>query len=192
MSKTVIALFENAGHAQRAVAALQASGFINERIQVQSGEEFMQRGNLPPEEHPHQGLYRGIRSFFDEIGLTSPRGPGAGERQPISRDDAVIVLETSDDRADAAAAVLDREGAVNVEERMEQEAAPEVPHYASGLEPKTSGRTPSDAAPAENDAGADAPERVKERVQSRRTRVYGPANEPYGDDWAPKGPRPYK
>lgn len=194
MSKTVIALFENAGRAQRAIEALKASGFVNERIQVQSGEEFVQHGNLPPHQHPHEGLYRGIKSFFEEIGLRSPSKPEEGELHPISRDDAVIVLETSDDRADAAADILDNQGAVNVEERIERKAGPQVPHIAGGLEAKTSGRIPPGMeTPGNRGAEAGEPDEHEAAEGSARTRrgarVYGPANEPYGDDWAPKGPR---
>jgi rhodanese-related sulfurtransferase len=190
MSKTVIALFENAGRAQRAIEALKASGFVNERIQVQSGEEFVQRGNLPPHEQPHQGLYRGIKSFFEEIGLRSPSQPQESELHPISRDDAVIVLETSDERADAAADILDNQGAVNVEERIERKAEPDVPHLAGGLEAKTSGRIPPDMEKQHDRGDIDERSLAEGSTRTRRgARVYGPSNEPYGDDWAPKGPR---
>lgn len=182
MSKTVIALFENAGRAQRAIEALKASGFIKERIQVQSGEEFVQRGNLPPHQHPHEGLYRGIKSFFEEIGLRSPAQPAEGELHPISRDDAVIILETSDERADAAANILDDQGAVNVEERMEKKVRPDAAHIAGGLEAKTSGRIPPGMQKEHDRGDIDERSLVEGSRAQRGARVYGPANEPYGDD----------
>lgn len=188
MSKTVIALFDSAGHAQRAVEALKADGFANERIQVQSGEEFIRHGHLPPVAKPHGGLYSGIKNFFEEIGLTSPSGPRPGEYHPVSPDDAVILMETSDDRAEEAATLLDREGAVDVEERMEQRAR-DINPLASGLESKTSGKIPpEDRARSASDTLETLAER-QHKTTSRRARIYGPHNEPYDDDWAPKGPR---
>lgn len=192
MSKTVIALFDSATRAQRAVQALIADGFVNERIQVQSGEEFLRQGNAPPVAKPHGGLYSGIKNFFEEIGVAPASGPRSGEYQPVSPDDAVILLETSDDRADAAAEVLDREGAVDVEERLEKRASEARPEgVASGLEPQTSGKTPGYLEDNEP-RPTNPPESIEERQRkttSRRARIYGPANEPYSDDWAPKGPR---
>jgi hypothetical protein len=193
MSKTVIALFDSASRAQQAVEALKASGFVNERIQVQTGDEFIKQGHAPPVGKPHTGLYSGIKNFFDEIGLTSPDGPRPGEYHAVSARDAVILLETSDERADSAAEVLDNAGAVDVEERLEKGGKPNKSNVASGLEPATSGKTP----PQDRAAYDDVDERSlvdESRVQkteSRRSRIYGPHNEPYGDDWAPKGPTPH-
>ncbi len=179
MSKTVIALFENAGQAQRALDVLKASGFTNEPIELQSGEEFLRRGNMPPvgkPSEPRQGLYRGIKSFFDEIGLTDPKGPLEGEYRTIGRDDAVIVLETADERADRAAEILDSQGAVDVEERIGNTAKTDAGKTASGLEAKVGGRTPPEDRADYGDiderslagGGTDTPDKPR-----RATRVYG-------------------
>lgn len=144
MSKTVIALFEDTGRARGAIDALKARGFDSERIQLQSGEEFVKWGHVPPMEQERAGAWSSIKSFFDEVGLTSPKQPPSeGEYHPIQRDDGVILLETNDERADEAAEILDRAGAINVEERLKQKARPDdTPSVAMGLEPNTSGRTP--------------------------------------------------
>lgn len=188
MSKTVIALFENAGQALKAVNALKASGFTDERIEVRSGEEFIRQGNMPPVGKPeHKGLYSGIKSFFDEIGLTDPDGPLAGEYRTIGRNDAVIMFETSDERADQAAELLDREGAVDVEERKGKTAKPDADKIAGGLEAKVGGKTPPQDRADYGDiderslAGTDA-DRTEKR---RRARVYGTTG-----DWPPgTGPK---
>lgn len=194
MSKTVIALFDNVGQARRAADALKAKGFSDERVEVQNGEEFIKRGHMPPTKE-YEGLYRGIKAFFAEIGLASPDQPRQGERHPIARDSGVILLETSDDRAETAAAVLDDQGAVEVEERTEKKAESDENCAASGLEPATSGKIPPSVRDLPERGDIDerslAGDDPRARVQSRRTRVYGPANEPYGDDWAPKGPKPH-
>ena len=196
MSKTVIALFEDSGRARRALEALQASGFVNERIQVQSGEEFVKRGQVPPLEHERGGLWIGIERFFEEIGLKPPRRSEGSDYHPISRDDAVVLLETSDERADRAAEILNREGAVDVEERLERKAEPRVRHVASGLEPKTSGKTLPNLGQVKKYDAIDERALAEEPQDPTRprhgARIYGPSNEPYGDDWAPKGPTPYR
>ncbi|MFL6654245.1 MAG: hypothetical protein ACJ8KA_05580, partial [Sulfurifustis sp.] len=85
-------------------------------------------------------------------------------------------------------------GAVNVEERVERKAPPaEGEHVASDLEPEIGGKTPRAGAEA-----SPAPERppgtysTADPTQPRNpgARIYGPANEPYDDDWAPRGPKP--
>lgn len=141
MPKTVIALYDNIGRATDAIDALRASGFADARVQLLSGEEFLRRNELPAPQHERAGAWPNIKTFFDEIGLATPAPPPTeGEYYPIERDDAVILLETSDDRADAAADVLDGIGAVNIEERKNKSGT--SLHRASGLEPSTSGRTP--------------------------------------------------
>lgn len=155
MSKAVIALFDHIGPAQDAANALKAKGFADDRIQVLIGEEFLRRSQLPPAEH-ERGLWSGVRSFFDEIGLTPPGPRPEGEYQPIEADDGVILLETSDDRAAAAAAVLEeREGGVDIDARLEQKADPDRKHVASGLEPATSGRIPPELQEAERNGDID-------------------------------------
>lgn len=174
MSKTVIALFENAGRAQKAIDALKASGFTEEPIRLQTGEEFIREGQMPPVAKPqHRGLYDGIKSFLDEIGLTNPEGPRAGEYRTIARDDAVIVLETSDDRADRAAQVLDRAGAVDVEERKGKTAKPDIPHVASGLEAKVGGKTPPEDSADYSDIDERSLAGDQPHTPRRAARVYG-------------------
>lgn len=195
MSKTVIALFEDAGRAQSAVEALRANGFVDERIELQSGEEFLKYGEVPPlEREKPEGLYRGVKAFLDEIGLTSPAAPRPGEYHPIQPEDAVVLVETADDRADTAAAVLDREGAINVEERIERSAIPPTRRrLASGLEAEGAGKTPStygqDSGAAERTQTYSTADTTRPRNPGAR--IYGPANEPYDDEWAPRGPKPH-
>lgn len=148
MPKTVIALFDNIGQAEDAVNALRASGFADESIQVQTGDEFLERSQLPPPAHERDRVWPSIKTFFEEIGLGMPAPPQReGKYYPIERDDAVILLEVSDDRADTAADVLDGQGAVNIDERRRQ--AGTSLHRASGLESETSGRTPPHLAEVE-------------------------------------------
>lgn len=175
MAKTVIALFDNIGRATDAVDALRAAGFADARIEVLGGEEFLRRSELPAAEHDRERLGPAIKKFFDEIGLTTPAPPPTkGEYYPIERDDAVVLLEAGDERAEAAAAVLDRHGAVNIEERKKKSGT--STHRASGLEPDTSGRTPPSLRETEPYADIDeralARGRAGEGRQPRGARVY--------------------
>lgn len=175
MAKTVIALFDNTGRASDALNALRAAGFGDKQVEMLSAEEFLRRSELPAPEHERERLGPAIKQFFDEIGLTTPAPPPTkGEYYPIERDDAVILLEAGDDRADAAADVLDRHGAINIEERKKKSGT--STHRASGLEPDTSGRIPPNLREAEPYGDVD-----------ERTLASGRA----GEDRRPRGARVY-
>lgn len=178
MAKTVIALFDNIGQAQDAVDSLRASGFAGEHIQMQTGEEFVKRSELPPPAHERKGLWLDIKRFLDEIGVTRPAPPPERVPHPIERDDAVVLLETSDERADLAAKMLDEKGAVDIEARLK--AGP-VEHRASSLEAKTSGRIPPDLREVPPDADVDKralASGTPSRTRKRRARVYDRGNSP--------------
>lgn len=113
MSKTVIALFDSVGQANDAVQALERTGFVSERIQVQTGEELIARAR-GTDDAP-AGAQSGIQRFVEDLGL-APEGQ-RGTAAPLSAEDTVILLQASDDRAEEAAAILDRHGAVDVNER---------------------------------------------------------------------------
>jgi hypothetical protein len=132
---------------------------------------------------------------LEEIGLQSPPLVEGENYHPIAADDAVILLETSDERADRAAEILDHEGAVDVEERLRRDTEKKVPHVAIGLEPKTSGKAPPHLAKTKKYEDIDEPALAGDNEDRTRphhgARIYGPSNEPYDDDWAPKGPAPH-
>lgn len=176
MPKTVIALFDDAGQAQDAADALRAAGYTNERIEVESGEDFVRRGELPPPAH-EQHLWEGIRRFFDELGITSPGPEADDEQRAIEPDDGIVMLETGDDRAEAAAELLDGAGALSLEERRRWREDGVPRHQATGLEPETAGRTPPGVQGERLDREpGDVDERAlaggSERARARRARVY--------------------
>lgn len=174
MTKTVIALFDNLGQAQDAVDALRAEGFAPERIQLQTGHDFLERTRLPPPEHERERVWPAIKRFLDELGLTTPAPPEEGAYRPIERDDAIVLLEAADDRAEVAADLLERRGAASIEQRAA--AASRSPRRASGLEPATSGRTPPSLREVPPDGDIDeralATGRPRDRGSRRAARVY--------------------
>lgn len=111
MSKTVIAMFDSVGQANDAVQALERTGFVSERIEVQSGEELMAR--VRAQDDTPSGAPSGVRRFLEDLGLA----PQDGQAGRLSAEHAVILLQASDDRAEEAAAILDRHGAADVNER---------------------------------------------------------------------------
>lgn len=172
MSKTVIALFDHMGQAQDAADALRTSGFADDRIEVLIGREFLRRGELPPPAHERR-MWDGVKRFFDEIGMTTPPPPAEGAYQPVEPDDGVVLLETGDERAETAASVLDRAGAVSIEERSRRRGQRMPPHRATGLEPQTSGRTPPELKPELNREPGDVDERsLAGAGRSGNTRIY--------------------
>ena len=185
MSKTVIALFDNIGRAQDAIDALLAKGFSGEEIYMHTGEEFARQAELPPPEHD-RGLWQDVKRFLDEVGITNPAPPPEHGDFVIERDDALVLLETSDDRADDAADTLDRQGAVDIEAR--KKAGP-VEHRASGLEPQTSGRTPPDLreVPPQGDIDERAMASGGTAGARRKARVYDRSTAPRGN-WTPTSP----
>lgn len=122
MSKTVIAMFDSVGQANDAVQALERTGFVSERIEVQSGEELIARARM--EDDTASGTRSGVRRFLEDLGL-APEDEQAGR---LSAEHTVILLQASDDRAEEAAAILDRHGAADVNERKAQprEAPPHL------------------------------------------------------------------
>ena len=176
MSKTVIALFDNQGRAQDAVDALLARGFSGSDIQMQSGTDFVRQSELPPPEH-QRGLWQDVKRFMDEIGVTTPSPPPERAVHAIEPDDAIVLLKTSDDRADEVAALLDEKGAVDLEAR--KKAGPPQ-QRASGLEPKTSGRIPPDMreVPPQGDVDERAlASGTPGEAPRRRARIYGNSSE---------------
>jgi|SRR5690606_27178256 len=139
MTRTVIALFDNLGKADDAVHALLANGFEQERIELHSAEEFLRRSELPPPEHERETVWPAVKSFLDELGITTPMPP-TDAHHPIERDDAIVMVKTADDRAEAAAELLDSKGALDIERRKQEASQPGK--RATGFEPVTSGRTP--------------------------------------------------
>jgi hypothetical protein len=171
MAKTVIALFDNLGQAEDAADALRAAGYARDRIAVEVGEDLLRRGELPPPAH-EQNLWAGIRRFFDELGLTQPGAALDDDHRSIEPDDGIVMLETSDERAEDAAELLDRAGALSIEERKRWREDGVPRHRAMGLEPETAGRTPPELEDVNSEPGDIDERSLAGTPRPHRARIY--------------------
>lgn len=162
MSKTVIALYENAPQAREAAKVLRQRGLAIERLQVVKGGDLLAMSRVSPAEE-QQDLWSGVKRFVAELGLGTPDiVPETGYR-PLHPDDTVVLVETAEDRANAAAAVLNEYGAIDVQTRRRADGA-DTDHVASGLEAKVGGRIPPDL------EGVDRYDDIDERALVNRNR----------------------
>lgn len=141
MTKTVIALYESAVQAQEAAKVLRSRGLAIERLQVTKGADLLAMSRVPPMEKEQRGLWAGVKTFVAELGLSTPDAPPEADYRPLRPDDTVVLVETAEDRANAAAAVLNEYGAIDVQTRRRADGA-DSDHLASGLEAKVGGRIP--------------------------------------------------
>lgn len=161
MSKTVIAVFDSISQARKAVQALSETGIGSGRIRVHTGEEFVARAHEPGTEGARQAVAR----FLADIGA---RGENRETAAPLFADDAVVVLEAADDRADESAAVLDRYGAIDVDERREGTATSAIERTPPHRETLERYDDVDERSIVAGGPLARAPE-----ATSRRARVYG-------------------
>ena len=122
MPKTTVGLFEDAGMVEDVVKEIEALGFPRNEVQV-VGEPatfevtgVMSFGRLDFEVHLMRELTR--------IGAT--KAEAQAYIDGLRRGGALVFATGTDDRVDAAAAVMNRYGAVEIEETSGPE--PRVPH----------------------------------------------------------------
>ena len=130
MPKSAIGLFNDATAAQSAMRALEASGFTRDDVELVVNRPDIASG--PPVGGPledtrtesgagmgtaistatfHTGVIRAL------VGLGVPEPDAEEYTEGVRRGAALVVVKTIDPRADIAAGIMDREGAVRVEER---------------------------------------------------------------------------
>ncbi len=139
--KTVIGLYENRDRAESAIQDLKNEGFASGDIQLKGYDEFA-RGKGREEE----GFWR---SFLQGLGLTGTEERPAG----MDKGDFLVVLDADEAQVDHAADILNRHGALDIDERASRykearEGAPERAEYR------------------EEKAGVKAPEKLEEREEA--------------------------
>jgi uncharacterized protein (TIGR02271 family) len=106
MAKTLIGLFDDRREAQRIVQALMDDGFRREDIRTLTGQEGASAGTLSAHGVPEAEAQR----YADAV-----RQGGA-----------VVLVDTADERADRAVAIMERAPAVDREARPVAEATPDT------------------------------------------------------------------
>ena len=107
--QTVTAFFESQAEADRAKADLLAAGFAEADIHVLSGEAA-RRETTP---HRDVGLFRALLDIF----VFMPEDDKATYQEGLSRGGIALAVHTGGGGYERAIDILDRDGAVNLDER---------------------------------------------------------------------------
>lgn len=119
MTHTVIGLFDNKSEANQAVEELTREGFIRESIDLSSGRTTDSSSNQATST-PNAGVGDSISNFFGS--LFGADDPATRTYTEAARGaEAILTIQVdSEKRAGEAAAILDRNGAIDVDERGAQ------------------------------------------------------------------------
>lgn len=127
--KTVIGLFDASTKAQHAMMHLQSLGIDRGDMELRPGSELLtERQRYTAEEHG--GLINRLREF---LGLDDS-GPGAHPKYDLARiepNDTVLICDTTDDMADNAAEIMNRDGAIDIDQRWGSHTST---GYTSGMQ----------------------------------------------------------
>ena len=135
MTHTVVGLFDNRSEAQAAMQELIQQGFIRENIDI-SNRSTSETGNNTSNTTANTGVGDSISNFFSS--LFDDETTVNSFTNAASDADAVLAIQVdSDERARVAAEILDRNGAIDVDERSTQ--------YGQQNVAKTSGTTQNTA-----------------------------------------------
>jgi uncharacterized protein (TIGR02271 family) len=116
-SRTVVAVFETSAAAEKAIADLVSNGFSRDNIHVTSNDTFASHsasGNAGLSgQQPHDASGGGIGGFFRRLFGTDDQDVRHYD-EAIRRGAIVVSVDTDDD--DRAADILDRNGAIDVDD----------------------------------------------------------------------------
>ena len=129
--QTVTAFFESQAEADRARADLLAAGFAESDIHVLAGEAAQQK-TAP---HREVGLFRALLDIF----VFMPEDDKATYQEGLSRGGVALAVHADGGEYERAIDILDRDGAINLDER-------ETEWKAEGWSPAARPQTPADAA----------------------------------------------
>ncbi len=116
-SRTVVGVFDDYASAKRAVEALVSNGFSRETIDVTSTDTLTSdspMANAALTGQPPRASGGGIGGFFQRLFGTDDEYAGHYE-EAVRRGAAIVSVATDDE--DRAAEILDRNGAVDIDER---------------------------------------------------------------------------
>lgn len=127
MTQTVIGMFDTAAQAQSAAQQLQAAGFSLDHVDVASRSDdndvaAANPGRYRNTNHTEESTSDSISSFFSNLFSDDDNDDNARRYAHAARESGslVTVHAHSDENAHQAAEILDRCGAIDVNERAEQ------------------------------------------------------------------------
>jgi uncharacterized protein (TIGR02271 family) len=146
MTHTVVGLFDDRSEAQAAMQELIQQGFIRENIDI-SNRSASETGNNTSNTTTSTGVGDSISNFFSS--LFDDETTVTNFTNAASDADAVLAIQVeSDERARLAAEILDRNGAIDVDERSAR--------YGQQNFAQTSGTTQNTANVERNTADAQS------------------------------------
>ncbi len=169
--QTVTAFFESQADADRAKADLLAAGFAGSDIHVLAGEAAQQR-TAP---HRDVGLFRSLLDIF----VFMPEDDKATYQEGLSRGGVALAVHTGEAGYERAIDILDRDGAVNLDER---ETEWKAEGWSPAARPLSTADTAGFAGQQRHDPLVDggANQDIRERIG------VGTANPSAGIDLAPE------
>jgi len=121
-TRTVVGVFDDRSTAQNVVEELVNSGFERSSIEINSHDSYASdaaRGNtgLTGEVRDHSG--GGISGFFRRMFGDNDRDNYGNYAEAVRRGSTMVSVTTNEQNAERAADILDRNGAVDVDERAQ-------------------------------------------------------------------------
>src|SRR5690606_28722006 len=97
---------------------LEAEGFDRQRIEMRTGDELQQQtGTRPAHEPAEEGVWASIKRFFSGAGSEGRLSEGG--LQGLQPTDVLVTVHVEDEDAERAVAIIDANGAQDIEERLE-------------------------------------------------------------------------
>lgn len=118
MTMSVVGLFDNSAQAQAVSQELVSQGIAQGAIQMLADEARGER-----KEGNGNGNGHGVKGFFarlgDMLGITDPDDTSIRYEEGVRRGGVLVVVRAADDQADRVVTVLQRHGAIDIDERAE-------------------------------------------------------------------------
>lgn len=114
MTMSVVGLFDNSAQAQSVSQELVSQGIAQGAIQMLADEVRGERKD---------GNGHGVKGFFarlgDMLGITDPGDTSIRYEEGVRRGGVLVVVRAADDQAERVVTVLQRHGAIDIDERAE-------------------------------------------------------------------------
>lgn len=117
MSRTIVGVFDESAAANKAASELRASGIPDNHVQVKSNGEVRAAGSKAAEPSWTEKIVNFFESMFDD---ESDKRHAHTYAEAWRRGHDLVVADIENDRVDAAVAIMNRNGAIDIERRAEQ------------------------------------------------------------------------
>ncbi|RYZ21421.1 MAG: DUF2382 domain-containing protein [Chitinophagaceae bacterium] len=160
MAQTVVGIFDQSSEAQKAISDLVASGISRDRIDLSRGGSERSGSDVVTVDDKGRNTNK-ITDFFNSLFGNDSREDADRYSRVAERSNSIVTVHaTTREEAEAAASILDRCGAVDVDERAGQ--------YGMGAR----GSAPGGPQRVSDERGTTIP-RVEERLEVGKREVEG-------------------